>query len=247
MINLYLCDDEDTARYLIQEEIEKKILIEEYDMKIQFSCGHPETFLDAIRSSPQKRNVYFLDVELKNNLYDGFRLGKEIRQIDPNGTLIYITSFQELAFQTFQYHLEAFDYIVKDAASLRDSLANCLASLNMRLQQESQKDITDMYSVKIGDMVKHVPLADILYFETSPRSHHIILHTHSSQIDFVGNLNEIEEQVGEPFIRTHRSYLVAANKITEIDLKHNKLKTGSMECLVSRKMKSVLLKKFKNC
>ena len=48
-------------------------------------------------------------------------------------------------------------------------------------------------------------------------------------MDFVGNLNEIEGQMGERFIRTHRSYLVAVEKITEIDLKHNKVKSGFAE------------------
>ena len=43
----------------------------------------------------------------------GFRLGRELRRRDPRGTLVYITSYEDLAWRTFQYHLEAFDYIVK--------------------------------------------------------------------------------------------------------------------------------------
>ncbi len=32
MIDIYICDDEETARRQILEDIEKKILIEAYDM-----------------------------------------------------------------------------------------------------------------------------------------------------------------------------------------------------------------------
>ena len=61
---------------------------------------------------PTKRNL-FLDVELKNEPMDGFGLGKIIRETDPRGFIIYVTAFEELAFETFRYHLEALDYIIK--------------------------------------------------------------------------------------------------------------------------------------
>lgn len=243
MIDIYICDDEEIIRNQIQNSIEQKILIEDYDMRVAASTGDPASFLKVVRQAPQKRNLYFLDVELKNAEYDGFLLGKELRRIDPNGTLIYITSFQNLAYRTFQYHLEAFDYIIKNPEKQGESIARCLDALSQRLLDEKQQDITDVYTIRIGDTLKHVPVRDILYFETSPKAHHVILHTDHSKMDFVGNLNEIEQQMGEGFIRTHRSYLAALDKITEIDLKHNKAILGSHECLISRKMKSLLLEK----
>lgn len=245
MIQIYICDDEDAVRRSIQEEIQKKILIEEYDMQVVLCTANPKELLQALAGTSQKRNVYFLDVELKDAEYDGFLLGREIRRIDPNGTLCYITSYENLAYRTFQYHLEAFDYIIKSPQKQAESIRRCLESLYVRLQDETKQDIISMYSVKIGDSIRHIALQDILCFETSQKAHHVILHTCSSRMDFVGNLNEIGEQLGSAFIRTHRSYLVAADKITEIDLKHGKVKVGNMDCLVSRKMKSVLLEEIK--
>ena len=60
---------------------------------------------------------------------------------------------------------------------------------------------------------------------------------------FLGSLNELEEQLGEGFIRTHRAYLVAADKIEAVDLKHNKLWAGGRECLLSRSGKAKLRRK----
>ncbi len=243
MIHIYICDDDDSIRTRIRDEIEKKILIEAYDMTVVCCSQKPDDLLLALRQNTQKQNLYFLDVELKDSVYDGFLLGKEIRALDPHGILVYITSFQNLAYRTFQYHLEAFDYIVKDPQNQADSIGECLESIHLRLQQETQADIGEIYSVKIGDLVRHVPLKDILCFETAEKPHHVILHTSSSRMDFVGNLNEIAMQLGDAFIRTHRSYLVAASKIEEVDLKHNLVKAGHVQCLVSRKMKSELLKR----
>ena len=245
MIDIYICDDEDMIRNGIRDDIEKKILIEAYDMRIIFSGRSPDALLKAVQQNAQRQNVYFLDVELKHGVYDGFLLGKEIRRLDPHGTLVYITGFQNLAYQTFQYHLEAFDYIVKDPQNQADSIGKCLESIQIRLQQETKADPGGrIYAVKIGDIVKYVPLKDIICFETSAKPHHVILHTCSSRMDFVGNLNEIAAQLGDAFIRTHRSYLVALDKITEIDLKHHLLQAGNLKCLISRKMKSELLKKI---
>ncbi len=92
-------------------------------------------------------------------------------------------------------------------------------------------------------MVRYVPLRDILFFETASAPHHVYLHTRSSRMDFLGSLNELEAQLGDRFIRTHRAYLVAADKIEAVDLKQNKLWTGGHECLLSRAGKALLRKK----
>lgn len=92
-------------------------------------------------------------------------------------------------------------------------------------------------------MIRHIPLSDILFFETASAPHHVLLHTSDSRIDFLGSLNELEIQLGNRFIRTHRAYLVAADKIEAVDLKHNKLWAGGHECMISRAGKAALRKK----
>ena len=90
----------------------------------------------------------------------------------------------------------------------------------MRLLAERQ-DPAEMFTLRTGETVRHVPLRDILFFETSSMPHHVLLHTANSRMDFLGSLNELEIRLGNRFIRTHRAYLVAAYKIETIDLKHN--------------------------
>ena len=101
-----------------------------------------------------------------------------------------------------------------------------------------------MITLRIGEMVRHVPMRDILFFETASAPHHVFLHTSGSRMDFLGSLKELEAQLGDSFIRTHRAYLVAADKIEAVDLKHNKLWAGGRECLISRAGKAKLRKKL---
>ena len=109
MISIYLCDDEERVRHQLKTALEWKIFIENYDMRVVCAASAAQELLDTVQDS--QRSVYFLDVDLKDGAWDGFTLGRELRRRDPHGTLVYITSYDDLAWKTFQYHLEAFDYI----------------------------------------------------------------------------------------------------------------------------------------
>lgn len=237
MIGIYLCDDEDAVRHQIQTALEWKILVENYDMQVVCSAANAQELLAAAEDA--KHGIYFLDVELKDGEWDGFRLGRELRRRDPHGTLVYITSYGDLAWRTFQYHLEAFDYIVKGQSQIGPSASQCLEEIHTRLLAERQ-DPADLFTLRTGETVRHVPLGDILFFETASAPHHVLLHTTNSRMDFVGSLNELETRLGDRFIRTHRAYLVAADKIEAVDLKHNKVWAGGYVCLLSRAGKAKL-------
>ena len=241
MIGIYLCDDDDAVRHQIQSALEWKILVENYDMKVLCSASHAQELLSTVENG--RRGIYFLDVELRDEDWDGFRLGQELRRRDPHGTLVYITSYGDLAWRTFQCHLEAFDYIVKGSDPVGPPAARCLEEIHTRLLDERQ-DPAETLTLRAGASVRHVPLSEILFFETAPVSHHVLLHTANSRMDFLGSLNALEGQLGSRFIRTHRAYLVALNRIDAVDWKHSKLWAGGRECLLSRAGKAALREKM---
>ena len=240
MIRIYLCDDEEAVLHQVKTALEWKIFVENYDMEVACAAAARE-LLDAVRDG--SRSVYFLDVDLKDGEWDGFTLGRELRRRDPHGTLIYITSYGDLAWKTFQYHLEAFDYIVKEPERIGPSAARCLEAVHARLLDE-RRDPAEVFSLRSGDETRHVPLADILFFETAPKAHHVFLHTADSRMDFVGSLNELERELGGRFIRVHRAYLAAWDKIESVDWKGSKVRVGGRECLLSRAGKAELHKKL---
>ena len=241
MIPIYLCDDEERVRHQLQTALEWKIFVENYDMKVVLAASTAGELLDAAANGG--RGVYFLDVDLRDGEWDGFTLGRELRRRDPHGTLVYITSYGDLAWKTFRYHLEAFDYIVKEPERTGPSAAQCLEAVHARLLDE-RRDPAEVFSLRTGDETRHVSLADILFFETAPKAHHVFLHTADSRLDFVGSLNELERELGGRFIRVHRAYLAAADKIESVDWKGNRVRVADRECLLSRLGKAELRKKL---
>lgn len=241
MIPIYICDDDDAVRQQIQTALRWKIVMENYDMEVACAAASAQELLAAVEDG--SRGVYFLDVELKDKSWDGFLLGCELRRRDPHGTLVYITSYGDLAWKTFQYHLEAFDYIVKEGEQTGTAVARCLEAVHTRLLHE-RRDPTEIFSLRTGEETRHVPLSDILFFETAPKSHHVFLHTADSRLDFVGSLNELESELGGRFVRVHRAYLAARDKIEAVDWKEGRVRVGGRECLLSRAGKAQLKEKW---
>ena len=238
MIGIYLCDDDPAVLARIRAALERKLLIENWDMAVVCCASAPGSLLAALERSGG-RGIYLLDVELKDPQYDGFLLGQAIRRLDPHAILIYITSYGELAGRTFQYHLEAFDYIVKSPDTLEEEVCRCMDAAAARLAAE-KRDPREVLPLRVGEMVRYIPLDDILFFETAPTPHHLLLHTPYSRLDLLGSLNELEARLGERFVRVHRAYLAAADKIEEIDLKQNQLRVGGRVCLLSRAGRAAL-------
>ncbi|MCI8559018.1 MAG: response regulator transcription factor [Lachnospiraceae bacterium] len=240
MLPIYICEDEEPIRNAERIWLEKQILIENCDMEIVLCTGSPEELLERL-GDERRQGIYFLDVELKGASMDGFRLGQEIRKIDSRGFLIYVTAFRDLAFETFRYHLEALDYICKqDGEQMQAGLSRCLKVVAERVKRDRGEQ-QEYFTVKTLDVIRHIPLEEILYFATTGRTHRIELHAMQERLDFIGSMQELEERLGERFIRVHRAYLVRGAQIAQVNLKTREvvLKNGE-RCPFSRNMRQKL-------
>ena len=244
MLPVYICEDDYEILCIQKEYIEKQILINGYDMKIAVCSRHPKEIIKSAMNFPQ-RGIYFLDVELKNEPMDGFGLGKIIRETDPRGFIIYVTAFEELAFATFRYHLEALDYIIKgDMEKMLNGIKQGLETVTRRMSMEKGEQ-REFFTVKVLDVIKHIPVDEIMFFETSGRTHRIELHALNDRLDFIGSMQELEEQLGSQFIRVHRGYLVNSCQIGELDLKHKEIRMKNGEkCFFSRNARKLLLNRI---
>ncbi|MBP1042249.1 response regulator transcription factor [Vagococcus sp. BWB3-3] len=239
MKHIYICDDELIYREQISSLINHSIIGHQYSLMVKAKTSSTTELL-AI-DFDHSESVYFLDVNIIGSPINGFELGKEIRRRDPRGFIIFVTTFEELAVETFKYRLEAMDYIVKDQP---DNIANrielCLASI-MEQQLPEPLEESKMLTVKFADELLLIALSEIVFIETSSRSHMVVIHTIDQTIETAGNLQELEAQLTEEFVRSHRSFLVNRAYIKSFNLKQNllELSTGQT-CLVARRMKKSL-------
>ncbi len=236
MIPIYICEDNKETLEYITKQIQKTIIIESLDMDIRLASDNPDSLLDAVCSN-KDRGVYFLDIDLSHTL-SGFDVATKIREKDSRGFIVFVTTHGEMALDTFKYQIEAMDYILKDEPDkIADRIRTSLLNINQRMQEDRTKE-SDYFSVRYMDEVRYFKLEDIILFETSHEKHKVILITDKAHIEFFSSLKEIEEKIGKPFVRCHRSYLVNTNYIKAINTKESYLLLESgKKCELSRQGK----------
>ncbi|WP_286082793.1 response regulator, partial [Parablautia intestinalis] len=112
MLNIFVCEDNAAQRRTIVQIIQNTVLMEELDMQLVLNAGDPYVLLEKVKTS-QNTGIYFLDIDLHSDM-NGMKLAQQIRLFDPRGFIIFITAHSELSFMTFQYRVEAMDFVLKD-------------------------------------------------------------------------------------------------------------------------------------
>lgn len=238
MIEIFICEDNKEQLNKLNEYISNYILIENLDMKIVLSTDSPDKVIEYVKQSGSN-GLYFFDIDLRHDI-NGISLGAEIRKYDPNGNIVFITTHSELTYLTFMYKVSAMDFIIKDDFStIQDRVISCIKVVNERNNSDI-KDATKKFVLKMTDKVISVNYCDIMFFESSPTLHKVILHLDNRQIEFYGKLKDIEKS-NECLVRAHNSYLINIDNVQEINLSKKEivLTNGEVCFSSSRLIKSV--------
>ncbi|MDE7351947.1 MAG: LytTR family DNA-binding domain-containing protein [Acetatifactor sp.] len=235
MLNIFVCEDNAAQRRTIVQIIQNTVLMEELDMQLVLDAGDPYVLLEKVKTS-QNTGIYFLDIDLSSDM-NGMKLAQQIRLFDPRGFIIFITAHSELSFMTFQYRVEAMDFVLKDnPAEAKVKIRECLLNAMERYTLQTNKT-HKVYTAQVGGRKISVDYDDIFFFETSGNIHKVILHAKDRQIEFSGTIKELEGTLDDSFIRCHRSFLVNRNNIKEADAKNRIIYfTNGETCLMSTRM-----------
>ena len=235
MLNIFVCEDNAAQRRTIVQIIQNTVLMEELDMQLVLNAGDPYVLLEKVKTS-HNTGIYFLDIDLHSDM-NGMKLAQQIRLFDPRGFIIFITAHSELSFMTFQYRVEAMDFVLKDnPAEAKVKIRECLLNAMERYTLQTNKT-HKVYTAQVGGRKISVDYDDIFFFETSGNIHKVILHAKDRQIEFSGTIKELEGILDDSFIRCHRSFLVNRNNIKEADAKNRIIYfTNGEACLMSTRM-----------
>ena len=217
MLNIFVCEDNAIQRQTIVQTIQNIILMEELDMQLVLDTEDPYVLLERVKAS-QDTGIYFLDIDLNSDM-NGMKLAQQIRLFDPRGFIIFITAHSELSYMTFQYRVEAMDFVLKDnPAEVKVKIRECLLNAMERYTLQTNKT-HKVYTIETGGRKISVDYNDIFFFETSGNIHKVILHAKNRQIEFSGTIKELAATLGDSFVRCHRSFLVNKRNIKEIEAK----------------------------
>ena len=180
-------------------------------MQLVLDTGDPYVLLEKLEAS-RNTGIYFLDIDLNSDM-NGMKLAQQIRLFDPRGFIIFITAHSELSYMTFQYRVEAMDFVLKDnPAEVKVKIRECLLNAMERYTLQTNKT-HKVYTIETGGRKISVDYNDIFFFETSGNIHKVILHAKDRQIEFFSTIKELTNTLGGDFVRCHRSFLVNKKNI----------------------------------
>ena len=247
MIPIFVCEDDHQHLKNITEFIEKFIMINELELKLELSTSDPAEIIEFIKNK-KVEGLYFLDIELEGG-QNGVEVARSIREYDTNGTIAFVTSHPGYRDLTFKYNIEALDYVQKgNEDEVYQRVTECI---NRAHQKYIARHEATRFSFKVpsrGEL--SCRYEDILFFEADPSVPcRIILHTDTIQYTYYYTLDKLLKELPKNiFFKCHRSYIVNLNNITEncrIELaqgKGNITMPNGAECKVSVGNRRALLK-----
>jgi DNA-binding LytR/AlgR family response regulator len=186
----------------------KQLVSQVQALDLVAECNDAAEALDVLNSS--QVDLLLLDIEMPE--MTGLDLIKKLGNSKP--LIIFTTAKKDYAVEAFE--LNVVDYLVKPIALPRfkqaiDKAQETLDSNKQEVKVEEQGFVF----VKDNGILKRIAIDDILFLEAM--GDYVKVHTPQKFHVVHATLKSIEEKLpSSKFIRVHRSYIVAINKIDYI-------------------------------
>lgn len=194
-INCIIVDDESIARDIIAMHLARLDYV-----SVLASCEDAVTALNRIEQGGV--DLVFLDINMPD--ISGLSLK---RMLGDKVKVIFTTAHREFALEGFD--LNAVDYLLKPLTLER--LIKALAKYQ-EMVSEPDGEVSHLF-VRADRKMVRVDFADILYLESY--SDYVKIHLTDSVLVTRESISKLNAALpGKAFLRIHRSYVVAVDKVT---------------------------------
>ena len=202
MIKIGLCDDEKNVLSSISKILESTLISLEIDAEIVVASSDQNLILSAIKN--RQIDVLFLDIDFKDSDKNGIKFAKELRSINSDFKLIFLTGHFEYSLLAFK--CKTFDYILKPITV--QNLSPTMRRLKADLENRTNKflKVNKNFTLRTDD---------ILFIERNKSK--AVFYTICTNYESCYSLNEIHKHLPPSFVRIHRSYIINPNRIKTID------------------------------
>ena len=229
MLNFIICDDEPNMINKLSVLFDKAFLKHDFDAKIVLKTSNYEELLSFMSSNLV--NVVVLDIEFKNSKINGLQIAEEIRKINKDCYIIFVTSHFEYLMKAYDY--KTFAYLFKNSLTV-DTLSETLNRLFDDIHGSCTKFI------KIDSKGTFIDLNDVQFIEKNGMK--LIYHTFHEIIETYNSFSKIESNLPENFVRCHKSFIANVNNIVHISLTSSSIIFKNDEvCYIGPKYKNLLM------
>lgn len=245
MLNIIICDDDHFTLQLVSELLKRAIDESSVAAKIVCLAATGQELLYFIHNAPGNY-LYFLDFDLGNEELNGIDMVRRIYQLDPDGKIVFVTSHIDKGMDILRSGVRAFGFIEKTVNQKR-MIQEFVRYLQMASPTKSSIVSNTYIELPIGiDEMIQLPISDISYVDSVKTvAHTICYHTFDgSTITVRDTIEHAQCQLGEDFIRCHRSVVVNRKYVISMSNGMLKLSNGVLVSCALGKRKFILEKCF---
>ena len=186
----------------------KQLVSQLPNVELAAECNDAAEALDVLNSS--QVDILLLDIEMPG--MTGLDLIKKLGNTKP--LIIFTTAKKDYAVEAFE--LNVIDYLIKPIAlpRLKQAIDKAQEALDSNKQEVKVEEQAFVF-VKDNGVLKRIAIDDILFLEAM--GDYVKVHTPQKFHVVHATLKSIEEKLpSSKFLRVHRSFIVAINKIDYI-------------------------------
>ena len=211
-MRIAICDDNQTFAQTLANYIEAEY--KSLDLLIEF-FGSGEELVDYYQADKKGFDIILLDIEMKQ--ITGLEAAHQIRKVDTQTVIIFITSHDELA--SMGYEVAAFRFLTKPVKPAK--LIEALEAV--RAQNNNAKTI----HISNAEGEYTINVSDILFIEA--QNQQVLIQTNDGEFvqrcaisDFVDELAKYD------FVSVHRSYLINLRHVKGLNKQEVTMEDGTV-------------------
>ncbi|MBE5841555.1 MAG: response regulator transcription factor [Butyrivibrio sp.] len=170
-------------------------------------------------------DIILMDIEMK--LMDGMTAAEEIRKLDQDVIIMFITNMTNYAIRGYQ--VDALDYVLKPVSYF--AFSQKLGRAISKMKNKSTKTI----SIEMQSGVKKLDIDNVFYIESE--GHNLNFYTSGGEFTIRAKLKDFEEQlVPYNFFRSNKGYLVNLKYVDGVE--NGSCLIAGKQLLISRSRKN---------
>lgn len=230
MLNIAIVEDDTSYINIIQNFLMK--YASESGQRIQTRIFHDGT--DIIQNYKPTFDIILMDIEME--FMDGMTAAYEIRKIDNETVIIFITNSPQYAMQG--YNVNALDYILKPLTYF--AFSQCIEQSLLKRRRSTPRHFI---TIDIQGGIRKIDESKIQYIEV--QSHYSIFHTVEGAFKTKMSLKNAESMLkSTTFFKCHKWVIINLEFVDSIE--NNNISIGGSIIQVSRAQKTNFLEALNN-
>ncbi|HIX04662.1 MAG TPA: LytTR family DNA-binding domain-containing protein [Candidatus Fournierella pullicola] len=201
MISIAIVEDEDSCAKQMEEYLARFAAESGEEFETVRFCDGDE-ILENYRA---QYDIILMDVQMK--FMDGMTAAEEIRKVDPEVVIIFITNMAQYAIRG--YAVDALDYVLKPVSYF--AFSQRLERAIGRMKKRARRYMT----IAIRGGAQKLDISHILYVES--QGHSLVFVTGAGQHTTSGTIREVEEKLESfGFFRCNKGCLVNLEHVDSV-------------------------------